>query len=62
MFSDYESVRIKASGIEGIIVDIATIQGEKIYTIEGNIKVPAENEAGEIWPLYQCKEDEIEMV
>lgn len=60
MFSEYDPVKIKFSGIRGIIVDIANIRGEIIYTIEGDAKIPAEDGNGETWPLYQCKENEIE--
>ena len=60
MLSEYDHVKIKNSDVSGIIVDIANIRGETIYTIEGDVKVPDENGKGETWPLYQCKRDEID--
>lgn len=62
MFSEYDIVRIKVSGIEGEIVDIAKIQGEYIFVVEGTSKVPDEDGNGESWPLFQCRENEIEKV
>lgn len=60
VFEEYDHVRIKATGVEGIIVDIATIKGKEVYTIEGDEKVPCGNGNGEDWPLIQCSESDIE--
>jgi len=36
MINEFEQVRIKKSGITGTVVDIRTVEGEKIYTIEAD--------------------------
>lgn len=59
MFELYENVFIKAKNIPGTIVDIINDGEERIYTVESNIKGERDNSYGGIWPLFDCKEDEI---
>ncbi|WP_440447735.1 hypothetical protein [Ruminococcus sp.] len=61
MFELYEKVKIKSNNIIGIIVDIATVNGKDIYTVESSEKNISDGYGGE-WKLFSCTFDEIEKI
>lgn len=62
MFSEYEKVRIKETGIIGTIVDISDRSGVRLYAVESDTKGPLPGGYGEKWPLFNCTEGEIESI
>ena len=56
----YDKVKLKRNSITGIIVDITSIDGKEIFTVEDDVKRTDKN--GTDWPLYQCERNEIELV
>lgn len=63
MINEFEQVRIKKSGITGTVVDIRTVEGEEIYTIEADeIGTPGGFGDDTGWKLYDCAAAEIEKV
>lgn len=59
LFELYENVLIKAKNISGTIVDIINDGEERIYTVESNVKGEYDDGYGGIWPLFNCKENDI---
>lgn len=59
MLKLYDKVVITAKNISGIIVDITERESEKVYTVESDIAGKAPDAYGGIWPLYDCRADEI---
>ncbi len=55
----YDKVKLKRNSITGIIVDITSIDGKEIFTIEDDVERVDKN--GADWPLYQCERDELEL-
>ena len=55
----YDKVKLKRNSITGIIVDITSIDGKEIFTIEDDVKRADKNRTD--WPLYQCERNEIEL-
>lgn len=63
MINEFDQARIKNTGITGTVVDIRTIKGEKIYTIEADKKgTPGGFGDDNGWKLYDCTATEIEEV
>lgn len=63
MISEFEKVKIKATGIVGTVVDIHTVRGQTVYIIESDEKgVPGGYGDADSWNLFDCTEDEIEKV
>ena len=61
MISEYDHVTIKESGITGVVVDICTIDGKEIFTVESDEKgVPGGRGESDSWKLITCLESEIE--
>jgi hypothetical protein len=62
-FDIYEHVKIKKNGIIGQIVDIINSKSGPEYTVESDTKGERDDAdyPGE-WPLYFCKENEIEKI
>ena len=60
MFELYEKARIKKNGLIGTIVDISESNGEKTYTVESDTKGKRDDGYGGDYPIYWCKENEIE--
>lgn len=60
-FELYEHVRIKKNGLIGQVIDIADGKTGPVYTVESDTKGRRDDAdyPGE-WPLYHCKETEIE--
>lgn len=61
MYTEGDKVRIKATGLIGEIVDISEINGKKHYVVESDEKY-APGGYGDIWPLFDCSEEELEPV
>ena len=53
VIQEYDKVRIVASGVTGVVVDIFESKGEKIYVVEDD----EWKDGG--YPLYDCKVEEI---
>lgn len=63
MFSEFERVKIKETGITGVIVDITTINGEICITVESDEKgVPGGSGDEDSWKLFDCKEGDLEKI
>ena len=58
MFDLFEKVLIKEKNIPGTIVDITTIKGKKVITVESDIEGKQENGYGDRFPLFECCESE----
>lgn len=64
-FKEYDHVIIKSKNIPGQIVDVTTLpDGEKWYVVESDIEGYTDDPDawGGQWPLYDCKENELEWV
>ena len=59
MFNLYDNVLIKTKNLIGTIVDIRKFGEDTIFTVESNIKGSRADGFGGIWPLFDCKEDEL---
>lgn len=58
MFNLFEKVLIKERNLPGTIVDITTINGRKVITVESDIEEKQENGYGNRFPLFEyCKSD-----
>ncbi len=62
MFNLYDNVLIKTKNIPGVIVDILHSENGAIYTVESNIKGKRDDGYGGIWPLFDCKENELQFM
>ena len=63
MINEFDHVRIKSSGITGIVVDISTVNGKTNYEVESDEKgTPGGYGSENSWKLYSCKENEIEVI
>ena len=58
VFEEYERVKINQSGVTGIIVDKAVIDGVAKYIVESDTFNENAPHGGE-WPLYHCNEDDL---
>ena len=61
MFNIYEKVLIKEHNIIGTIVDISE-DDKKIYIVESDTKGKLDIGYGGIYPLFDCKEDELSTI
>ena len=62
MFELYEHVRIKKNDLIGTIIDISESDDEKIFIVESDVKGKRNDGYGGDYPIYWCKEDEIDEV
>lgn len=62
MFNLYDSVLIKTKNIPGTIVDILTSGNETVYTVESDKKGKSDDGFGGIWPLFDCKESDLQII
>lgn len=61
MVNEYDHVRIKSTGITGIVVDISTVKGQKIFVVESDEKNVLGGYGSEnSWKLFDCTADNIE--
>ena len=59
---EYDHVRIKSTGILGVIVDIYTINEKTHYTVESDDRgVPGGSGDEDSYKLFSCLKDEIEL-
>lgn len=59
MLSMFDKVRILSKDLNGTIVDIRKSNNETIYTVESDTKGKRSDGYGGIFPLFDCKENEI---
>lgn len=63
MIREYEKVKIKSSGINGVVIDIFSVNGVTHYTVESDERGTqggyGDNES---YKLYDCTEAELEVV
>ena len=59
MLKLYDRVVITEKNVTGIILDVMEQTGGKVYTVESDIKGKVSDAYGGIWPLYECRADEI---
>lgn len=62
-FEMFDHVRIKKNGLIGQIVDIINSKSGPEYTVESDVKGERDDaDMPSEWPLYFCKQNEIESV
>lgn len=63
MLSEFDKVKIKASGVTGVIVDIYKAGGNTYYTVESDEKgVPDGFGEKDSYKLFECTESEVEKI
>lgn len=62
MFKEYEKVRIKSSGIVGVIVDRIVRDGVVKYIVESDEENPGVKGYGDSFPLFDCVDEDLELV
>lgn len=62
MFELFEKVYIKTKDLPGTIVDIDTINGKTIYTVESDIEGFRPDGYGGRFPLFDCTDSEISKI
>lgn len=61
MIEEFDHVKIKKTGITGIVVDISVINGRRNVMVESDDKgVPGGWGSDDSWKLFDCTEDELE--
>ena len=60
MFELFDQVKIISKNKTGTIVDIRETADGTIFEVESNVKGLDNDGYGGIWPIYTCKEHEIE--
>lgn len=59
--NEFDKVRIKKTGIVGIVVDAHRISGETVFIVESDKKgVPGGYGDKDNWKLFDCREGELE--
>ena len=62
MFEEYEHVTMIRSGRSGLIVDKRVTDGKTWYMVESDIQGPIEGGYGDLWPLFDCTDEDLERV
>lgn len=63
MIELFTHVRIKETGITGIVVDIGTVRGKERFEVESDEKgTPGGYGDDDSWKLYGCVESELEVI
>lgn len=63
MIDWFAHVRIKETGITGIVVDIHTVKGIERFEVESDEKgAPGGYGDDDSWKLYGCVESELEVI
>lgn len=62
MFNLFEKVLIKERNLPGTIVDVTTINGRKVITVESDIEGKQENGYGDRFPLFECCESDFQQL
>ncbi|MBR4080230.1 MAG: hypothetical protein IKK21_00385 [Clostridia bacterium] len=61
MIDLFDRVKIKKNGVIGTVVDVAALESGKLYTVESDTEGKREDALfPSAWPLYHCKEEDIE--
>lgn len=61
MIELFDKVKIKKTGVVGIVLDVRTVNDETRYTVESDDKESTGGYPGK-WPQYDCLEAEIEVI
>ena len=59
MFELGDKVRIKYNSVIGTVVDITTVNGALLVTVESDVRGTSGGYGGE-WKMYDCTEQDIE--
>ena len=62
MIEWFAHVRIKETGITGIVVDIHTVKGIERFEVESDEKGTPGGYGDDSWKLYGCVESELEVI
>ena len=67
MIKLYDVVRIKSTGITGIVTNISTTKGKTTYTVENNKRgrtgIPgARNDNDDSFAIFECTKSDLESV
>ena len=63
MIREYTHVKIKKSGITGVIVDVPVLPTDKYYTVESDeIGAPGGYGESDSYKLFDCLESDLEVI
>lgn len=63
MINEFDHVKIKSTGIAGVVVDISIIAGKTIFVVESDEKgVPGGYGDDTSWKLFDCPENDLEKI
>ena len=62
MLNLYDKVFIKTKKLSGTIVDIHSVNGISMFTVESDLKGKHPDGYGDTWPLFECKESELTLL
>ena len=62
MLELYDKVKIKGNGIVGQIIDISERKNGRVYVVESDTKGRVDGAYPSEWPLFDCRENELEKV
>ena len=62
MFSEYEHVKMKNRNLTGTIVHKYDLDGKIWYMVESDMQGPIEGGYGDLWPLFDCTDEDLERV
>lgn len=62
MFELFEKVKIKSKNLIGTIVDISGDPNDLNITVESDTKGYRDDGYGGVWPLFDCKENDLEKI
>ena len=63
MIKEYDHVRIKCTGIKGVVVDVPRRKTEKYYTVESDERGTIGGYGSEdAYKLYDCLEEDLEIL
>ncbi len=61
--NEFDKVKIKSTGITGVVVDIHTVNGETVFIVESDEKgVPGGFGTDDSWKLFDCQETDLEKI
>lgn len=61
MINEYDKVKIKKTGIVGEVINIYTVNGKTVYTVESDERgVPGGHGEEDSFKLFDCEEQELE--
>lgn len=63
MINEFDHVKIKSTGITGVVVDISIVAGKTIFVVESDNKgVPGGYGDDASWKLFDCFENDLEKI